>query len=115
MTARVIGGGYEEEGFDQEEREQKNEGNGIRKRDGRASLGEETYRYTASKRSERVAVRGGASQLRPPPESIPTVPFSPPVKRVSLSRSALPSRSLGSQSGRNPDFGKLSAPLSPSV
>lgn len=44
MTARVIGGGYEEE------RDQKNEGNGIRKRELRASLGAETYWYTAKQK-----------------------------------------------------------------
>lgn len=47
MTARVGGGGEEEEGFNKEEREQKNEGNGIRRRELRASLGEETYWYPA--------------------------------------------------------------------
>lgn len=49
-TARAIGGGYKEEGFNKEERDQKNEGNGIRKRELRASLGEETYWYTAKQK-----------------------------------------------------------------
>lgn len=60
MTARVIGGGYEEE------RDQKNEGNGIRKRELRASLGEETYWYTAKQKHWCDQLKGNGRTTRRP-------------------------------------------------